>query len=47
MTDGLVAIGCALWDGNPLVLFDAPPDNVKQYVADDVFGVSTPCLILV
>lgn len=46
VADGLVDLGCSLGENNPYVLFDTPPNRVKQYVAHDVIGVSTHRLIL-
>jgi hypothetical protein len=43
IVDGLASLG---WEfGEDLVIFEHPP-QIKQYVAADVLGVCTPCLIL-
>lgn len=44
VADGLANMGCNLMENNPYVLFETPPDSVRQYVADDVIRVSTPRL---
>lgn len=56
VADDLTALGCSLWEDNPCVLFNTPPDSVKQcvfynsvkqYVVVDVIGVHTSRVISV